>query len=373
MGGNETYAGQLVCALAEIDRENEYRLYVTNDSPQVRALVRAPNFTLAPIAPLPPWIRIPLLLPLELARHPVDVLHIQYIAPPCGRTPIVNTVHDLSHLHRPDFYPRAEVWRQRVLLRRSLARSSRVLASSQYTRADIMRTFALAPDHVIVTYLGVSDDFTPVGAQSYLPVLKRHGIRAPYLLVVGNVQPRKNLPAVLDAFAQLKREDGLAMQLVIVGRLAWRHDEVLQKAAALGLGSEVLFTASVPAADLPALYSGAAALIHVSLFEGFGLPPLEAMRCGTPVVVSNGPPFDETLGDAAVRVDPTTPSDIARGIREVLVNGQHKRALVQRGLSCAARFTWAETAGRTLAAYEAAVRSRRTPLAPRARRTSVRV
>jgi len=256
------------------------------------------------------------------------------------------------------------VWRQRMLLPQSLSRSARVLAISHYSQADIVRTFALAPDRVIVTYPGVSDDFTPVGEQSYLPVLRRHGIRAPYLLVVGNVQPRKNLPAVLDAFAQLKREDGLSMQLVIVGRLAWRHHEVLRRAAALGLGSEVLFTASVPEAELPALYSGAAALIHVSLYEGFGLPPLEAMRCGTPVVVSKGPPFDETLGDAAVRVDPTAPSDIARGIREVLVNGQQRQSLVQRGLRCAARFTWAETAGGTLAAYEAAAASRRTPVPP---------
>ena len=354
IGGNESYAFELVRALARIDHRNEYRLYVTCMSPAVEALVAGAgrNVSLVTIAPHTPFVRIPVSLPLELRRHPVDVLHVQYISPPFGRTPVVNTVHDLAHIHHPQFFPKPEVWRQRLLLPRSIRRAARVLTDSQYSREEILRTYRVAPDRVVVTYPGVSDHFRRIAGAELDRVLERYGIAPPYLLYVGNIQPRKNLRGLVEAFAALKRAEHLPHRLVIVGRQAWGEADAFARVRELGLGADVLFTSYVPYADLPALYSGATALVYPSFFEGFGFPPLEAMRCGTPVVVSNRPVFPEVLGDASMKVDPAQPADIARGILAVIRDAGLRESLVARGLERARGYRWEETARRTLAVFE---------------------
>lgn len=358
IGGNESYAFHLVRALAAIDARNEYRLYVTRRSPEVEALAVGANFTLVPVTPHSPYVRIPVSLPLELARHPVDVLLVQYIAPPFGRTPIVNMVHDLAVIHFPQFFPRREVWRQRLLLPRAIRRAARVLTDSQYTREDVVRTYDIAPERVAVTHLGVSDHFRPVAGAELRAVLERYQITPPYILHVGNIQPRKNLPGLLEAFALLKRTEHLPHRLVIVGRQAWGYAAVLVRARELG--PDVTFTSYVPLADLPALYSGAALLVYPSFFEGFGLPPLEAMQCGTPVIASNRPAFPEILGDAAVLVDPAQPAEIARAILAVIRDAALRENLVARGFARAGRYRWQETARRTLAAFTEVCRARGT-------------
>ena len=353
IGGNESYAFHLVRALAAVDTRNEYRLYVTRSSPAVEALAVGANCTLVHVTPHSPYVRIPVALPLELWRHPVDVLLVQYIPPPFGRTPIVNMVHDLAVIHQPHFFPRPEVWRQRLLLPRSVRRAARVLTDSQHSKDDIVRTYGLPPADVVVTYPGVSDHFQRVDGAEQRRVLQRHDATPPYILYVGNVQPRKNLRGLVEAFALLKRTERLPHRLVIVGRKAWRSADVFARVRALGLEADVRVTSYVPFADLPALYSGATVLVYPSFFEGFGLPPLEAMRCGTPVVVSNRPAFPEILGDAAVMVDPAQPADIARGILAVIRDRGLRDALVARGLERARRYRWEDTARRTLAVFAA--------------------
>ena len=350
IGGNESYAYHLVRAFAGVDQRNEYRLYVTRRSPEVEALAAGANFTLVNVAPHSPYVRIPVSLPLELWRHPVDVLLVQYIPPPFGRTPIVTLVHDLAVIHLPQFFPRREVWRQRLLLPRAIRRSARVLTDSQYGKDDIVRTYGIPPERVAVTHLGVSDQFRRVAGAELRAVLERYQLAAPYILYVGNIQPRKNLCGLLEAFALLKRTERMPHRLVIVGRLAWGYAEVIEQARELG--PDVIFTSYVPLADLPALYSGAAVMVYPSFFEGFGLPPLEAMQCGTPVVASNRPAFPEILGDAVVLMDPAQPADIARAIGAVVRDAGLREALVARGFARAGRYRWEETARRTLAVFE---------------------
>jgi glycosyltransferase involved in cell wall biosynthesis len=352
IGGNESYAFHLVRALASIDQDNEYRLYVTIRAPEVEALRAGSNFTLVRIAPHTPYVRIPVSLPLELWRHPVDVLHVQYIPPPFTRAPVVTMVHDLAMIQVPRFFPKREAWRQRLLLPRAIRRAARVLTDSHSSRDAILRTYAVPEDKVVVTYPGVSEDFRPIAGGELDRVLERYGIAPPYLLCVGNIQPRKNLRGVLDAFARLKQTERLPHRLVIVGRKAWLYTDVLAGVRELGLDGDVIFTSYVPQADLPALYSAAAAFVYPSFLEGFGFPPLEAMRCGTPVVVSNRPAFPEVLGDAAMMVDPTAPADIARGILAVLRDAPLRAKLVTLGLDRVRRYRWEDTARRTLAVFE---------------------
>jgi len=350
-GGNENYTANLVRALLQIDQRNEYRLYVTHPSPDLPVLARAPNVTIVPLPVHAPVVRIPFAMPAELYRHPVDVLHVQYISPPFGRTPVVNMVHDLGHFYAPQFFPRLEVWRQRLLLPRSIRRAARVLTGSVYWRDAIMEAFGVPPDRIGVTYPGVSDDFHRVGGKELTDVLARHEIVGPYLVCVGNIQPRKNLRGVLDALALLKRDEGIPHRLVIVGRAAWLYKDVFTRVHELGLEDDVRFTSYVPYADLPALYSGADALVYPSFFEGFGSPPVEAMACGTPVVVSTRPAFPEILGDAAVMVEPAEPEDIARGIRQILRDPAFRDGLIARGYERARRYRWEETARQTLAVF----------------------
>ena len=352
LGGNERYTAGLVHALARIDSRHDYRLYVTRSSPEVEALAAAPNFTLVRLTPHSPLVRIPMSLPLELWRHPVDVLHVQYIPPPFGRTPVVNLVHDLGHFHHASCFPRREVWRQRLLLPRAVRRAAKVLTVSRHCKHDIEQTFGVTPDRVAVTHPGVSEAFRRVTGPALDAVLGRYEIALPYVLYVGNIQPRKNLQGLLDAFVALKRGAQVPHRLVIVGRSAWRSADVFARVRELSLDRDVVFTSYVPDAALPALYSGAAALVEPSFFEGFGFPPLEAMACGTPVVASNCPAFPEILGDAALLVNPAEPADIARGILALLRDDTLRATLIARGYERAARYRWEETARRTLAVFE---------------------
>lgn len=352
LGGNESYAYNLFLALAAIDRTNEYRLYHTRDSEKLRTLAAAPNFRLVPVWPHTPYLRIPFALPVELARRPVDVLHVQYIPPPFCRTPVVVMIHDLAGVHLRSFFTRREHWRSRILFPWAARRAARVLTVSEYCRQDIVRTLDVPASHVVVTYNGIAERFRPVAAQRIDAVLARYGVVRPFLLCVGNIQPRKNLRGVLDAFVTLKREKGIPHRLVVVGKKAWLYGGVFERVRELGLESDVTFTGYVPDDDLPAIYSGAEVLVYPSFFEGFGLPPLEAMACGVPVVASREPAFPEILGDAALLADPGDPADIARLVLAALSDQTLRARLVEKGMRRAGRYTWEDCARRTLDVFE---------------------
>lgn len=365
LGGNETYAYNLIAALARIDPSNEYLLYHTRDSEKLRALADVPNFRLVRIRPHTPYIRIPFALPLELARRPVDVLHVQYIPPLFVRTPVVNMIHDLASLYYRRFFTRREHWRNRLLLPWAARRALRLLTVSAYCKEQIVRTFRVPESKVVVTYNGIGDQFQPAGREAISATLSRYGITRPYLLFIGNIQPRKNLQGVLDAFVALKREHRVPHRLVVVGKKAWLFAEVFEKVRALALASEVTFTGYVPDADLPALYSGADVLVYPSFFEGFGLPPLEAMACGTPAVVSSEPAFPEVIHDAALMADPKDAFDIARNVLAAVTDRVLRSRLVEKGKLRAAKFTWDACARTTLGVLEEVAAEGRSRIARR--------
>lgn len=361
LGGNESYATNLVEALAEIDHVNQYTIYVTKASGRARFENRWPNFSVRSTLPHTPFIRIPLTLSRELRRKPVDVLHVQFTAPPLAPCPVVVSIHDLSFEHLPQTFKRRSRMQLRMTVRRSARQAAQVLTLSKYVRHDVIATYGVCPEKVTAIPIAASEHFSPVSDQAELQRIKqKYGIDGEYILSVGAIQPRKNLPRLLEAysFLRLSQPDVKLPRLVLVGKSAWLYDETLRKIRELGLVDSVTLTGYVPEGDLPALYSGTSCFVYPSYYEGFGLPPLEAMKCGAPVIVGNQTSLPEVVGDAAMLVDPFEVGSIAAAISKVISDPGLRGALRTAGLERAKLFDWRETARKTLAVYKKAVEQR---------------
>ena len=361
LAGNETYAVNLIEALAEIDQSNQYTLYVTKQSAVDRFANRWPNFRVKRTLPHTPLLRIPLTLSLELRRNRVDVLHVQYTAPPRTPCALVATIHDLSFEHLPDTFNRRSRAQLRLTVRRTARKATQILTLSEFSRADIIETYAIDPDRVSVTPPAAPSGFAPVtNATELRKIRTSYGIERDYILALGSIQPRKNLVRLINAYGTLRRDrpDRDLPQLVLAGKRGWLEAETIRAAEHSGVRRDIMFIGYVPDADLPALYSSAMCFAYPSYFEGFGLPVLEAMQCGTPVIAGNRTSLPEVTGSAAVLVDPFDESAIAQGLLELIEHRDLRDQLHVKGLERAARFSWMTTAQRTLQAYEVAAASR---------------
>jgi glycosyltransferase involved in cell wall biosynthesis len=287
LAGNESYVANLIEALAELDAVNRYTLYVTKREAVERFERRWPHVTVRRTLPHTPLVRIPVTLAAELRRRPVDLLHVQYTAPPLAPCPVVATIHDLSFEHLPETFKRRSRAQLRLTVRRTARAAAQVLVPSEHTRRDICETYNLSPGRVTVTPLAAPAHFAPVRDEAEVRrVRDLYGIRGDYVLTVGSIQPRKNLARLVWAYAGLRRARPQANlpQLVLVGKRAWLYGETLRAIEASGIADLTVLTGYVSEKDLPALYTGALCFVYPSYFEGFGLPPLEAMQCGAAVV-----------------------------------------------------------------------------------------
>ena len=358
LGGNESYATNLIEALAGIDSTNQYTLYVTLDEAVAKFENRWSNFAVRQTRPHTPLIRIPLTLSAELRKHPVDVLHVQFTAPPFAPCPVVVSIHDLSFEHLPETFKRRSRTQLRLTVRRSARKATQILALSEHARADIISTYGISPDIVTAIPIAAADRFGPVVDERDLQRVRHtYGIAGDYILSVGAIQPRKNLGRLVAAYARLRRTNGNLKlpKLVIVGKRAWLYGETLRAIKESGVSDSVILTGYVPEADLPALYSGALCFVYPSYFEGFGLPPLEAMKCGAPVLAGNRTSLSEVVGDAGLLVDPLDTDAIASGIARLVENPDFRNELSVKGLKRSELFKWETTAKRTLEVYKRAV------------------
>jgi len=360
LGGNESYAINLIEALAQIDSANSYTIYVTTDEARDRFHQRWPNFKVRSTLPHTPLIRIPLTLSAELRKHPVDVLHVQFTAPPFCPCPVVVSIHDLSFEHLPQTFNRRSRTQLRLTVRHSARRAARILSLSEHTRCDIMATYGIEAERIKAIPLAAPEHFAPVDDNRELQRVRHiYGIDGDYILSVGSIQPRKNLARLIKAYASLRGDRSAAKlpKLVLVGKCAWLYDETLRALEESGVKESVVLTGYVPEADLPALYTGALCFVYPSYFEGFGLPPLEAMKCGAPVIVGNKTSLPEVVGDAALTVDPFDIDAIAEAIKLLTNNSQLREELSVKGQKRAAAFDWQETARKTLMVYEEVARA----------------
>jgi glycosyltransferase involved in cell wall biosynthesis len=294
------------------------------------------------------------ILPGTLRRVKPDLCHFtNYLAPLQTPCPYVVTMYDMSVFLTPRMHNIKKQVLDRTLIPTVARNAGAILTISQSARKDILRCLGVPEDKVHVVMGAASPRFKPVTDPNRLAgVRARYGLRDPYILYVGTIEPRKNLPRLVRAFARLKAE-GVPHKLAIVGQDGWGVDSLHAGIARLGLEREVIFTGYVPADDLPSLYSGAEAMAFPSVYEGFGLPVIEAMACGAPVVTSHSSSLAEVAGDAAVLADPLSVDSIAKGLYRIVSEPGLREEMSRRGLCRASQFTWEATARATLDVYSA--------------------
>ena len=273
-----------------------------------------------------------------------------FLLPPVVPCRAAVIIHDLSFRAHPEYFPASIALYMTVLVGWAVRRAERVLTISEFTRSEIQRFYPWAAHKTVVVYPGVGPEFTPKGdAAADDAALREYGVELPYILAVGNIHPRKNLSGLLDAYERLSRTQRDVPGLVWVGVERWGSSQLQERARAAG----VRLTGRVAPEHLPALYRRAALMVYPSLYEGFGLPPLEAMACGTPVVASRTTSLPEVVGESALTADPSDPADLALAMERALFDEALRAELRARGPLRAAQFNWAGTAQGVLASLRA--------------------
>jgi glycosyltransferase involved in cell wall biosynthesis len=351
--GNETYVRGLLTGLEELGR----RELVAVAGPGVDVGGHEPV-----VLPRRSDVaRLTIDLVAAARERGAGVIHTTYAAPITSAAASVVTVHDVSFVRHPEWF----TLRDRVVLnagvRTSVRRAARVLVPSAHARDELCALLGVPPERVLVTPEGVEARFAPptggaARAEHDDAFFRRLGVRRPYVLALGNLQPRKNVARLIEAWALLARAGADAdHRLVVAGGFRGRRDDAPALSVTAGIGDRVVFPGFVRKADLPTLYAGASLFVFPSLYEGFGLPVLEAMACGTPVACSDNASLPEAAGGAAALFDPEDPSDIAAALGALLADDALRADLRARGLRRAAGATWRACAELTAAAYEAAV------------------
>jgi len=273
----------------------------------------------------------------------------------------VMTVHDAIPLRHREWHPRKDALHYARRLQLVGRDATRIIAVSESTRRDIIELLGVAPERIDVIPEAAGPEFRPPADPTAMrEALARHGLReGDYVFYVGTIEPRKNLVRLATAFkAVIERRPELTTRLVLAGQGGWLSDPIYARLEALGLGDRLLMPGRVPLEDLPAFFHGARAMAYVSLYEGFGLPPLEAMACGVAVVASNNTSIPEVVGDAGLLVDPYDVGEIAAALERVLTDDALRADRMARGLHRAAQFSWAKTAALTVETYRRAIEAR---------------
>ena len=292
--------------------------------------------------------------PLEVASRRIRVFHSPaYVAPialPCRS---VVTVHDLSFILLPQFFRPGNRMYLSTMTRLSVQRADRVIADSESTKRDVVRILKVPAERVDVIHLAVEPIFRPLPADDVRDFRQSSGLPDRYILYVGTLEPRKQLPTLLRAYA-LARSGGAELPtLVVGGGKGWGHEGIFRLVDELGLGDQVLFPGFLPLADLPLWYNGASLFAYPSRYEGFGLPVLEAMSCGTPVVTTAASSLPEVAGDAALLVPPGDVEALARALVSLILDVDRRDDLARRGLARAALFSPDTVIRRTVETYRA--------------------
>ncbi len=353
--GVSTYTENLVKALVQSNQSDEFVLFgsALNRCSQllnfINSLPNRPSVT-SKIYHLPPSVLSFLwntwhVVPIEKFVGKTDVFHTSDWTEPPSKVPKITTVHDLVVYKYPQHLPNSIINAQKARLNWVKKESAGIIADSKATKQDIIEYLGIAEDKIQVVYLGVNESFYPRKAGEIQRVKNKYHIVGDYLLVIGTREPRKNLSRIITAYKQLKNSD---IQLVVGGNYGWGSD--VEKSENINL------LGFVDTVDLPALYSGAASFVYPSLYEGFGLPVLEAMACGTLVVTSLRGSLAEITGKSAITVDPDNIDDITNGIKtSISYSDSERTGHINQGFMQAKTFTWEKTARQTLEVYKSVV------------------
>lgn len=344
-GGNETYIVNLLNALASFGGDENY--WVATAHPRDLADKVHLGGKMQPFeVSNNPVVRLLYDLPLAAKRLHADLLHVTYMPPPLPlRLVLVSTVHDVIHARHPEWFSR----RDRIVLhagvRDSTRRADAVLTVSEHARSEIISLYRANPAKVHVVYNAGNETLSALNqGRRTFQARKILGAEYPYLLAVGSLNPRKNIKRLIEAFAHLKKNAAIPHKLLLVGKAHWGHTELHTVAVTSEVERDVMFTGYVDDAQLVDLYQGADVFIYPSLFEGFGIPVLEAMTCGTPVVTSNTSSIPEVAGDAALLINPEKSESISKAILNILQDRDLASTLRSKGFERAKQFSWSSSA-----------------------------
>ena len=294
--------------------------------------------------------------PIALRRERIDLLHaLAFAGPRAIALPWIATVYDLSFMRYPQsFNPINRIYLTWAV-RDAVRRANRLIAISESTKRDLVEMFGAPPERVSVIYCGTDAAFVPATDRAALDAWRaQRGITPKMILFVGTIEPRKNVARLLRAFARAKRAARLPHQLVLIGARGWKHAEVDATIAQERIADDVIFAGYISQDELPRWYQAADLFVYPSLYEGFGMPPLDAMACGTPVVTSNAASLPEVVGGAAIQVAPADEAALSDAIARTLTDRALREQMIARGLEQSAKFSW-EHAGRATSALYRAV------------------
>ncbi len=344
--GTENYSLYLLRQLIQLGAQHRFRFYLPQPPP-AGLFPDRPNVEYRPVRPPRLWTHLG--LSWELLRRRPDLLFVPaHVLPLVCPTPSVVAVHDLGYLFYPQAHGRFERWYLDRTNRRHVQSASAVVTLSQASKQDMIEHYGADPTRIQVTYPGYDQTLKPMTQATAQTVAQtQYGIKEDYFLFLGTVQPRKNPFRLVEAFAQV-RDQGQACQLAIGGKPGRWHKRLQAKIAQLGLEEDVILTGYVPEIHKRGLLSGAIAFVFPSLYEGFGLPVLEAQACDAPVICSNTTSLPEAVGESALLVDPLDVDELAQAMSRLLSDRDLRAELMDRGRQNLKRFSWQRCAQQTL-------------------------
>lgn len=357
--GIARYTRNLIEALLGLDQDDEFTLFSAHKPGPARGFPSARNVRTV-VGPLSNqrmttlWNRLGVSLPIEVLAGVADVFHAPaFSLPPVARAKTVVTIHDLAFITHPEcFVPGLRKYLSRVTPY-AVRRAEGIIAVSRRTADDLVTLMGVPRAKITTIHLGVDPGLRRVDDPVTLAaVTSRYGIREPFALAVGTIEPRKNYSRLIQAFAAIRGKQGAPEQLVIVGRKGWLYDDVFETLTRARLGDSVLILEHTPDSDLAALYSLAALVVTPSLYEGFGIPPVEAMAYGLPVVVSDGGSLPEMVGDAGMIVPATDVDGLGAALWRVTSDAALQAEMRQKSLARARLFDWQASARATLDVYK---------------------
>jgi len=357
--GNEVYIRNLLHAFAGLDSTSEFITYMSVDDPSpwvpARFAVRRVSAN--------PFLRLGFDLSAKLQQDRPDLLHVQYTAPLRCPVPVVVSVHDVSFLEHPEFFPRFRAMQLRWSVQRTVRFAAKILTLSEFSSAAIQRAYGVSSDDVVVAPLAAAPEFRTFHIDNALDAVRsRFQLPAPYILSVGDLQPRKNQIGLILAFAELvKNFPQLRHRLVLAGKETWFSPKVREAARSSGVSDRIRFLGFVTDQDLLHLYNACDLFVFPSFYEGFGLPILEAMACGRAVTCSNTSAMPEVADGAAILFNPHSTTEMTRAMADLLRDAELRARMERLGQQRAAHFSWQKSAQTTLDVYyEVAARKRRT-------------
>ncbi len=347
--GNEVYVRSLLEGFASLDKKSEFIAYTSVRGAEecVPGRIRTRRVSENP------FVRLGLDLPLCVRKDAPDLLHVQYTAPLYCSAPVVVSIHDVSYLEHPEFFPMARRVQLRISVERTVRRAAKILTLSEFSRQGIARSYGLDPEKVAVVPAACSEIFKPVSRSVAKAFVEgRFQVAHPFILCVGDLQPRKNPLGLIRAFEELVGNyPELPHHLVMVGKDTWYAPKVHQAAEHSPFGNRIHFTGYVDDAELLQIYNACDIFVFPSYYEGFGIPILEAMACGRAVACANTSAMPEVAGSAAVLFNPHSTGEMMTSMRDLLRNAELRARKERMGQQNAARFSWKGTARQTLDVY----------------------